>query len=197
MDRKIGTTIRVEPATPDRWPDVAAVFEGDGARGCWCQYWRQSSARYRAGRPGSGERNLRAQVDEGPPAPGLIAYADGEPAGWLGLGPRASMERLIRSRTIPAIDALPVWSIVCFKVRVSHRRKGVARALLDAAIDYAARHGAPALEAYPIDAQGERLDVAFSYVGFTSMFESAGFERVAETTARSAGRPRILMRRSI
>ena len=197
MDRKIGTTIRVQPATPDRWPDVAAVFEGDGARGCWCQYWRQSSARYSAGGPGSGERNLRAQVDEGPPAPGLIAYADGEPAGWLGLGPRASMERLVRSRTIPAIDALPVWSIVCFKVRVSHRRKGVARALLDAAIDYAARHGAPALEAYPIDAQGERLDVAFSYVGFTSMFEAAGFERVAETTARSAGRPRVLMRRSL
>ena len=197
MDGKLGTTIRVEPATPDRWPDLATVFAGDGPRGCWCQYWRQSSADYSAGGPGSGERRLRAQVDGGAPAPGLIAYDEGVPAGWIGLGPRGSMERLVRSRTIPAVDAAPVWSIVCFKVRVGHRRKGVARALLDAAIDHARAQGAPALEAYPIDADGARLDVAFSYVGFTSMFEAAGFERIVETAARSAGRPRVLMRRAL
>jgi GNAT superfamily N-acetyltransferase len=197
MDTKLRTTIRVEPATPDRWADIAALFEGDGPRGCWCQYWRQSSGAYSAGGPGSGERNLRGQVDDGPPAPGLIAYDEDVPAGWLGLGPRASMERLVRSRTIPAIDDVPVWSIVCFKVQVGHRRKGVARALLDAAIDYAVEHGAPAIEAYPIDSEGKRLDVAFSYVGFTGMFEAAGFEPVAETSARSAGRPRILMRRTL
>jgi GNAT superfamily N-acetyltransferase len=194
MKGKLGTVIRVKPATPDRWSDAAVLFKGDGPRGCWCQYWRQSSRGYSAGGPGSGKRRLRAQVDGGPPAPGLIAYEDNVPAGWIGLGPRVSMERLVRSRTIPDIDDVPVWSIVCFKVRVGHRRKGVARALLDAAIDYAAWQGAPALEAYPIDAEGDRLDVAFSYVGFTSMFEAAGFERIVETDARSAGRPRILMR---
>ena len=62
------------------------------------------------------------------------------------------------------------------------------------AIDYARDHGAPMLEAYPIDPEGERLDVAFSYVGFTSVFEAAGFARVLETDARSAGLPRWLMR---
>ncbi len=189
--------IRVEPATDEHWADVRALFDGDGPLGCWCQYWRQSSGAYRAGGAGSGERNLRRQIKAGPTAPGLIAYDDGEPAGWIGLGPRASMERLVRSRTIPAIDDVPVWSIVCFKVQVGHRRKGVARALLDAAIDYAAGHGAPAIEAYPIDPEGKRLDVAFSYVGFTGMFEAAGFEPVVETAARSAGRPRILMRRTL
>jgi GNAT superfamily N-acetyltransferase len=125
----------------------------------------------------------------------LVAYEGDVPAGWVGLGPRVSMERLVRSRTIPRFDDLPVWSIVCFKVRVGHRRRGVARALLEGAIDYARSMGAPALEAYPIDADGARLDVAFSYVGFTSMFEAAGFERITETAAKSAGRPRILMRR--
>jgi GNAT superfamily N-acetyltransferase len=196
MDGKLGTTIRVEAASPDRWADLAILFESDGPRGCWCQYWRQSSGAYSAGGPGSGERNLRALVDGGPPAPGLIAFDDGEPVGWVGLGPRASMERLVRSRTIPAIDEVPVWSIICFKVRVGHRRKGVAKALLAAAIDYAFAHGAPAIEAYPIDPEGKRLDVSFSYVGFTRMFEAAGFERIAETTARSAGRPRVVMRRN-
>lgn len=188
------TSIEVVPATADRWLDLVSLFEGDGPLGCWCQYWRQSSAAYSAGGPGAGQANLDAQVLAGPPAPGVIAYLDGEPAGWCGFGPRTSFERLVRSRTITVIDDLPVWSIVCFKVRVGFRRRGVAAALLGGAIDYARSMGAPAIEAYPIDPEGRRLDVTFSYVGLTTMFEAAGFRRVLETDARSAGRPRILMR---
>ena len=186
--------IEVVAATADSWVDVVALFEGDGPLGCWCQYWRRSSRAFSTGGPGSGEANLDAQVRAGPPAPGVIAYVNGEPAGWCGFGPRATLERLVRSRTIPVIDDLAVWSVVCFKVRVGYRRRGVATALLAGAIEYARSMAAPAIEAYPIDTDGHRLDVGFSYVGFTSMFEAAGFHRVLETGARSAGRPRILMR---
>lgn len=188
------TGIEVVPATADCWSDVTTLFDGDGPLGCWCQYWRQSSGAYSAGGPGAGEANLRTQVRAGPPAPGVIAYLDGEAAGWCGFGPRTSFERLVRSRTIPVIDDLAVWSIVCFKVLVGFRRRGVATALLRGAIDYARSMGAPAIEAYPIDPEGRRLDVTFSYVGLTTMFEAAGFRRVLETDARSASRPRILMR---
>jgi GNAT superfamily N-acetyltransferase len=94
----------------------------------------------------------------------------------------------------PRIDDRPVWSIVCFLVRVGHRRQGVAQALLAGVIDYARQHGAVGLEAYPIDPEGQRVDVAFAYVGTTSMFERAGFRREVETASRSAGRPRWLMR---
>jgi len=188
------SVIVVRPATPDRWPDVAALFAGDGPKGCWCQYWRQSSGDYSRGAPGSGELRLHEQVDDGPPAPGLIAYLGDVPVGWCGFGPRSSMERLVRSRTIPQIDEQPVWSIVCFKVEVGYRRRGVTHALLAAAVDHARDRGAPILEAYPIDPEGARLDVAFSYVGFTSVFEAAGFTRVLETDAKSASRPRWLMR---
>lgn len=191
------SAIVVHPATADRWPDLAILFEGDGPRGCWCQYWRQSSGDYARGGPGSGERNLHDQVDGGPAAPGVIAYLDGEPAGWCGFGPRRTLERLVRSRTIPAVDDAPVWSIVCFKVRVGYRRRGVARALLDGAIAYLRDRDASIIEAYPIDPEGARLDGAFSYVGLTGMFEAVGFERVLKTTARSAGRPRWLMRLSV
>ena len=186
--------LEVVPATADRWDDVVTLFEGDTALGCWCQYWRQSSSAYSAGGPGSGRRTSapRCAQDRRPRA--SSPYLDGEPVGWCGFGPRTSLERLVRSRTIPAIDDVPVWSIVCFKVRPGYRRRGVAKALLDGAIAYARANGAPAIEAYPIDPEGRRLDVAFSYVGFTSMFETAGFRRVVETAARSAGRPRILMR---
>jgi GNAT superfamily N-acetyltransferase len=133
-------------------------------------------------------------VAEAEPAPGVIAYLDDEPVGWCGLWPRARLERLVRSRTIPAIDDVPVWSVVCFMVRVGYRRKGVARALLDGAIAYARARGAPALEAYPVEPSGQRVDTAFGYVGFVPMFEAAGFRPIVETAARSDRRPRILMR---
>jgi len=67
-------------------------------------------------------------------------------------------------------------------------------ALLAGAVAYAREMGAPAIEAYPIDPKGRRIDVAFGFVGFTSMFEAAGFRRVVLTSAHSAGRPRWLMR---
>jgi GNAT superfamily N-acetyltransferase len=186
-------TVSVVPATPDTWPDVVRLFAGQGERGCWCQYWRQSSSDYRRGGPGSGEANLRRQVEEGPP-PGMLARIGDEPVGWLGFWPRDRMERLVRSRTIPRIDDTPVWSIVCFMVGVGFRRRGVAEALLGAAVDFARKVAVPALEAYPIDAEGRRVDVNFGYVGFTAMFERAGFVRVLETDSRSAKRPRWLMR---
>ena len=137
---------------------------------------------------------LEAQIGDGGFAPGLIAYVDGQPVGWCGLGPRAAMPRLINSRTIPAADALPVWSIGCFVVRPGYRRRGVARALLLGAVDYARVRGAPGIEAYPIDPAGARVSTSFGFVGFTSTFEGAGFRRVLLTDAHSAGLPRWLMR---
>jgi GNAT superfamily N-acetyltransferase len=188
--------IKVLPATADRWPDVQLLLGGDGERGCWCQYWRQSASGYRALGPGGGRRALHRQIAQ-TTAPGVIAYIDGEPVGWCGFGPRSRMERLVRSRTIPAVDDVAVWSIVCFNVRVGYRRRGVARALLDGAVAYAREHGAPAVEAYPIDPGGRRADTAFGYVGFLGMFEAAGFRQVVETAARSDRLPRILVRRDL
>jgi GNAT superfamily N-acetyltransferase len=185
--------IQVVAATPDRVSDVLKVFEGSGERDCWCQYWRQSSSDYGSAAHGPGMNILLQQIRTGPP-PGMIAYVEDQPIGWLGFWPRDSFQRLVRSRTIPRIDDQPVWSIVCFKVRAGYRRRGVAKALLRGAIKFARERQVPALEAYPIDSDGQRIDVAAAYVGFTRMFEAAGFRRVCETEARSAGRTRFLMR---
>jgi GNAT superfamily N-acetyltransferase len=185
--------LRVVPATSADWPAVQVLLGRDGERGCWCQYYRLSSSDYSARPPGAGAEFMRGQL-AADPSPGIVCYDGAEAAGWLGLWPRSRFERLNRSKTIPQVDDTPVWSIVCFYVRVGYRRRGVAAALLEGAIDYARRSGVPALEAYPIDAGKDRLDVSFSYVGFTSMFEKAGFERVVITDSRSAGRPRVLMR---
>jgi GNAT superfamily N-acetyltransferase len=184
----------VVPATAERWADVVTLLGADGDRGCWCQAWRGSDSAFGRGEPGRNRMQLQSQMESGDFAPGLIAYFEGEPVGWCGLGPRAAMPRLMSSRTIPTVDDVPVWSIGCFKIRVGFRRRGVARALLEGAIGYARSKCAPAVEAYPIDPEGRRIDVGFGFVGFTGMFEAAGFRRVVLTDAHSAGRPRWLMR---
>ena len=182
------------PATPDRWADVVTVLGGNGDKGCWCQAPRGRAVGYGKAVPGSRREALRSQVEDDDPPPGLLAYVDGEIAGWCGFGPRPDLPRLVRSRTIPKIDDLPVWSILCFNVRVGYRRQGVAAALLEAVTELARRSGAPGLEAYPIDPEGGRVNANFGYVGVTPMFEKAGFRRVVETAAHSDHRPRILMR---
>ena len=77
----------------------------------------------------------------------MLAYVDGDVAGWCGFGPRPRLPRLVSSRTIPAIDDRPVWSIVCFNVRVGYRRRGVAAALLDGVVDSPGDPGRPASRA--------------------------------------------------
>ena len=185
--------IDVVPATPDRWDDVVTILGGNGDLGCWCQAPRGLAVGYAKAQPGARRAALRQQLEDEPPA-GMLAYVDGEVAGWCGFGPRPRLPRLERSKTIPKVDDQPVWSVLCFNVRVGYRRRGVAAALLEGVVDYARRSGAPGVEAYPIDPDGGRVDVSFGYVGVTPMFERLGFERIVETAAHSDRRPRILMR---
>lgn len=110
---------------------------------------------------------------QGPDAPGVIGYVDGVPAGWCSFGPRSEMARLVRSRTIPSIDDVPVWSIVCFVVKPPHRRQGLCRGMLDAAVAYAREHGVRVLEAYPVDRQRRRISATAASVGTTDLFEAA------------------------
>ena len=184
--------MQVVPATAERFDDAVTILGGHPLS-CLCQYWRLSSGDYGRSRQTGRLGLLRAQMDETPP-PGMLAYLDGEPVGWVGFGIRSRMERLVRSRTIPKIDDLPVWAVFCFTVRVGYRRRGIARALLDGLIQYAREQGAPALEAYPVETGGARIHGTAAYVGTTGMFEAAGFRRVLETDARSDHRPRWLMR---
>jgi GNAT superfamily N-acetyltransferase len=185
--------IRIEPARPERWSDVRSVLDDAADQGCWCQPWRGTdpdARRLGETRPGMLQRQMRD--DEVPP--GFLAYIDGLPAGWAGVSVRGRTPRLDRSRTIPAIDDRPVWSIGCFRVVPGCRRRGVARALLAGVVEAARMAGAPGVEACPVDPGGQRMDVGFGFVGIASMFDAAGFRRVTETGAHSGRLPRILVR---
>ncbi|MGH2356950.1 MAG: GNAT family N-acetyltransferase [Candidatus Limnocylindria bacterium] len=185
--------VEVLPATVDRWEDAATVLDQGGETGCWCQAWRGFDAKALSGGRSRPEL-LREQMQAGPAPPGYIAYLDGEPVGWVGVSVRTETPRLIRSRKIPALDDLPVWSIGCFRIRPGFRRRGIAKALLAGVVQAARRAGAPGIEAYPIDPKGRRVEVGAGFVGIASMFDAAGFRRVLVTDAHSGHLPRLLVR---
>jgi GNAT superfamily N-acetyltransferase len=121
--------------------------------------------------------DLKALVDSGRP-PGLIAYHDKTPVGWVSLGPREHYRRLEKSPVMKPVDDKPVWSIICFVVPSAHRRQGVAHALLQGAIAYARKRGATLLEAYPVDKSARQSDDSM-WFGSKSMYDRAGFKEVA------------------
>jgi GNAT superfamily N-acetyltransferase len=185
--------LKVVPATTDRWADVQELLGISGEPGCWCQAWRGLDTKALAGGR-SREQLLREQIADGPPPPGFLAYLDDVPVGWVGVGVRPALPRLAHSRTIPAVDDLPVWAIGCFRIRPGYRRRGVATALLAGVVAAAQAAGAPGVEAYPIDRKGERVEVGAGYVGIASMFDAAGFSRMLVTDGHSGGLRRLLVR---
>jgi GNAT superfamily N-acetyltransferase len=98
---------------------------------------------------------------------------------------------------IPHLDDLPVWAVWCIRVRSGHRGKGISHALLAGAVDYARAQGAPAVEGYPVDNQGQKVDLTMAYVGTRGLFEKAGFTKAADTDSVAGGIPRVLMRLSL
>ena len=189
------SVIEVLPATAARFDDVATLLapKNPDSTVCWCLTYRLSPKENR--KLGARERPERVRaLCRRRTSPGVLAYRDGDVVGWSGVAPRSDLYAFSHGTKIPQLDDLPVWSVWCFKVRGGHRGTGVATALLAGAVAYARDCGAPAVEGYPVDNQGRNVDLTMGYVGTRSMFERAGFAKVADTDAVSARMPRVLMR---
>ncbi len=176
--------IEILPATPDRFDDAEHALTGGGdGRSCQCQWWTLTNTEWQSSTQPEREALLRSEIDQGPP-PALIAYVDGEAAGWVRVGPRTRQVRLGRTRNYTAISEEPwddrdVWAVSCFVVRKEHRGEGLNAKLLAAAISYARAGGARLLEGYPIDPEtGRKRSSNELYHGVLSTFENAGFREV-------------------
>ena len=177
--------ITIEPATADRFDDAQRALSGGGdGHGCQCQWWMITNAEWQKTSQEQRESLLRDEIEAGPP-PALIAYVDGEAAGWVRIGPRTTQVRIGRTRNFTDATQEPwdddsVWSVSCFVVRKEHRNQGLNAKLLDAAIDYARTSGARVIEAYPLDLDaGKKIPVNDLFHGVLSTFEEAGFREVA------------------
>ncbi len=189
--------IEIKPATRARFDDVATMLgpKNPTSSVCWCLSHRLDAKTNRelAG-PARGVYVRR--LTSRPIAPGVLAYDAGEVVGWAAVAPRSTLP-FERSTKIPHVDDLPAWSVWCIRVRPGHRGRGIAVALLRGAVDYAASKGAPAVEGYPVDNQGQKVDLTMAYVGTRSLFEKVGFTKAADTDSVSGGFPRVLMRRGL
>jgi GNAT superfamily N-acetyltransferase len=180
-------SLEVHPVTPERWPHMAELFERRGPRGghrnvpaygCWCMYWRDRTLEH--GEPK--KRAMEALVRAGR-EPGLLAYEDGTPLGWISIAPRQEHGALLRSPQYRPVDGdEAVWSIVCFTVDKTARSRGVPSELLGAAVEHAFARGARAVEAYP------HLSNRGDYMGHVDLFLAHGFELVRETSKRAVVR---------
>jgi len=184
--------IEVRPATT--FDDVATMVgpKRPDANVCWCLSYRiPSKENVALGGPARGER-VRQLVREDPP-PGVLAYDGDEVVGWAAIHPRADTT-FARNRKIPHVDDLDVWSLWCVRVRPGHRGTGIAHHLIDGAVEFARARGAPAVEGYPVDNGGRKVDLTMAYVGTQRLFERAGFVKAADTDSVINGFPRVLMR---
>ncbi len=178
------TASEIFPATPERWPDVEEVFAGKGdAANCWCAHWYLSAKACKAGWGAGNKAVLKTLVQEGR-EPGVLAYIDGDPAGWAGIAPRAAFDRLVRNRqSLAAVDDRPVWSLTCLVVRREFRRRGLMRALIRGAVGHALSKGAIAVEAYPVESDAKPT-VWDLYLGTLNAYQDEGFVEVARHSPR-------------
>jgi len=186
--------LTIVPANEASWDDVRAVFGTSDAGRCLCQrykvvqyIWRDSTLPQRT-------EMLREQTRCGEPdastTSGLIAYVDGEPAGWIAVEPRVAYPKL---RTMPTPwkgrtedkDDDDVWAVTCVVVRKGYRGRGLTYALAEATIGFARDRGARALEAYPMVTQpGKVITWGELHVGPRQAFEDAGFTEVSHPSLR-------------
>lgn len=187
--------IDIRPLTPDQaddWLDFfdrRAFADNPAWGGCYCRIyllgpgdddaWDAACA--------SGEnRDVMAAAIRAGEVDGLLAREDGEIVGWTHFGPTSRFHP--PGGPLAPADA-GVASIVCFVVAHTHRRRGVARAMLDRALDELADRGFTAVDARPLASdEHEAMEL---FTGPRGLYEAAGFEVVEQ------GERRLRMRRTL
>jgi GNAT superfamily N-acetyltransferase len=198
--RMTNVPISVVSANEASWDDLQTVFgtRGDASR-CQCQAYKIRDMEWRSVPVEERAERLREQTGCGHPGArttsGLVAYLDGEPAGWCAVGPRTAYARLLHTRvpwTGRDEDKTDdgVWAVTCFVTRTGFRHRGVSRGLAAATVDFARERGARAIEGYPMITQpGHEITWGELHVGSRSIFAAAGFAEVSRPTLR-----RVVMR---
>lgn len=168
----------MRPVDKSRWNDLIELLgEKGGWGGCWCMLYRLSSNQFWKNGNAGNRAAMAALLDRGE-IPGLLAYIDGRPVGWISVAPREQYGRLMRSTVNKPIDDQPVWSIVCMFIDRNFRREGLSLALIEGAVKYVRRKRGKIVEAYPFDETVIHLPPSRAFIGVASAFRKLGFKEV-------------------
>jgi GNAT superfamily N-acetyltransferase len=195
----VHSEISVVPANEASWEDLQTVLGTRGqASRCQCQRYKlRRRESFRSFPVEERAHRLRQQTDcghlEADTTSGLVAYLDDEPVGWCAVEPRTAYEGLVRNNRVPWEGRTEdktddtVWAVTCVFTRAGFRKRGIGRALVRAAVDFARERGARAIEGYPMTTRKALLEEL--HVGTEGMFIGAGFKEVSRPTLR-----RVVMR---
>ncbi len=139
---------------------------------CYCSLY------HFANREKAETRRLASSLIEDDSIHGFLAYDSGKPVGWCNAARRASYPTLHWLMGPGPDKAERVGAILCFVVASSHRNKGIASHLLNAACQKFSQEGLEFAEAYPVK---KPKSAAWNFPGPLSMYLKNGF-----TTHRDA-----------
>lgn len=165
------------PVTKATKADFEALFEGPGGpKYCWCMAWRTTSKEARTLSGPERRPLMMERIESGEPV-GLLGYEKGKPVAWVSIAPKDTYHRLggPEPRAVEQI-----WSLACMYIPRALRGRGLAHALIAAAVEQARRKGATAVEAYPVDPDSP----SYRFMGFVPAFEAAGFEEIGMAGSR-------------
>ncbi|MGE3874921.1 MAG: GNAT family N-acetyltransferase [Parvibaculaceae bacterium] len=177
----------VRPLTLSRWPDVEDLFgpEKGANSGCWCMWPRLTGADFKAMGKDKRKKAFKSCVATGP-VPGLLLYEKDQAIGWVAVSPRSRVVRFGKARTSAletGKDPRTHYAITCFYVRTGYRKRGLMADLARAAIDYARKKNAEAIDVCPIETD-KPLMWGEGFVGIVSVFRKLGFKEVARRSPR-------------
>lgn len=165
--------------TAKTWKDFETLFEEPGApKYCWCMAWRAVGEETKVAASSGRKKMMRLRVMDGTPV-GLVGYADKQPVAWCSIAPRETYRPTMAEARRGDEDER-VWSVVCFFIHRSLRRRGAMVPLIRAAKAHAKKRGATILEAYPVD----KSSPSYRFGGFLPSFRDEGFEKVGKVGTR-------------
>jgi len=167
--------VETVPVAVERLDDIMSFFDHDAFAGmpewaaCYCMYHHLPHEVWEDRTWEENRADLVGRITSGATT-GVLAYSDGKVIGWC----NASLRRELPARAGGTEDDDTVLVTSCFQVAPPYRGHGVARRLLDAAIDLARELGCSAVEGFP----NPKLDATNpeAFPGPAALYRSAGFD---------------------
>jgi GNAT superfamily N-acetyltransferase len=165
------STFNTALARAEHTEGLERLFEAAGSP-CYCRFWHFNGTNNEwldvcANAPReNAEQFARALAESSDEARGIVALdADGQVVGWLKVAPASVMRKAYERRfykQLPVLqgDRAGVFLIACALVHPASRKRGVAKALVGAAVDMAPGFGATVLEALPCRPKEAVMDEA-------------------------------------